>query len=175
MKKAFLIIFLAFSAVLAKAQNPKNAVLMEIGGSGFLYSLNYERNFAKNWLAKAGFSFVHFKELQTEKQMQLYAFPVSVSYLKNIFAEKHFLETGFGVMNVMTSGNMVEYRGATDWYLNPHLIVAYRYRTARNWHFRLAFTPFYGTKSLSNPTEFGFSPFGTNLQLWGGLGFGKSF
>ncbi len=102
--------------------------------------------------------------------------PLSISYLQNIYKQKHYFEVGLGTMDLITSGDLVEYKGVTDIFFNPYLIAGYRYRPIdKNWNFKLSFTPFYGTKSLTNPTDQGFRPFGSKFQAWGNLGVGYSF
>jgi len=151
--------------------NSYHALTFEIGGGGLLYSLNYEHNIKQNFVARAGISFLQIKEKQTEKFLKVMSIPLSFSYLKNIYLDKHFLEVGVGIMDLMTSGDLVEYKGTTDIFLNPYLIAGYRYRPiAKEWNFILSFTPFYGTKSLTNPTEQSFQPFGKKLQIWGNIG-----
>ena len=86
---------------------------------------------------------------------------------------QHGLEFGLGTMNLLTNGNLVEYKGTTDFFVNPNLVLAYRYRPqAGAWWIRAAFTPYYGTSSITNPEVTSFQAFGSRFQPWGGLGFG---
>jgi len=176
--KTKVIIFFALIVFTVKlnAQELKHSLTLEIGGGGLLYSLNYEHYIKQNFVARAGVSFFLIKEKQTEKSLKVMSIPLSFSYLQNIYHDKHFLELGVGTMDLITSGDLVEYKGVTDIFLNPYLIVGYRYRPMdKKWNFKLSFTPFYGTKSLTNPTEQGFQPFGKKIQLWGNIGIGYNF
>ena len=167
---------LSIFTISLNAQELKHAVTLEIGGGGLLYSINYEHNIKQNFVARAGISLLLIKEKQTEKTLNVISIPLSFSYLQNIYHDKHYLEIGIGTMNLITSGDLIEYKGVTDIFLNPYLIAGYRYRPIdKNWNFKLGFTPFYGTKSLTNPTEQGFKPFGRKIQLWGNIGIGYNF
>jgi hypothetical protein len=170
--KHLLIISAFLAAINLNAQHSNNAVSIELGGGGLLYSLNYEHFVAQNFVLKAGFSFFAVEERQTDKSMQVLSLPLSVSYLQPIYKQKHYLEVGIGNMNLITNGDLVEYKGSTDIFLNPYLLVGYRYKHhSQKWQLKMNFTPFYGTKSIITPTEQGFRPFGSTVQLWGGLGF----
>lgn len=159
-----------------QAQELKNSITIELGGGGLAYSINYENLIKQNFVARAGFSYLLIMENQTEKVLNVITIPLSFSYLQNIKSNKHFIEMGIGTMDLITSGNLVEYKGVTDIFINPYLIAGYRYRPAdKKWTFKLSLTPFYGTKSLTNPTDQGFVPFGRKIQMWGTLGIGYNF
>ena len=176
MKKLILIFFVCVFPVIIKAQTSKNSVVFELGGNGFGYSINYERYFVSNVNGRVGFSFFYVRENQTEKTLSVMSYPISTNYLFDIGGEKHFIETGIGVMNLLTSGDLVEYKGVTNFYINPFLNLGYRYRSQeKKITFKAGITPFYGTKSLTNPTEQGFSPFGSRFQIWGVVGIGFNF
>jgi len=177
-KSIFILIIISlFSIHALKAQQiARQAITLEIGGLGLSYSLNYEHRLGNKFIARAGLSFLHIEEKQTGKANELLSFPVSLSYLKNIGGSSHFAEFGIGTMNLLSTGNMVEYQGITDFFLNPGLVLGYRYLPQDSrWSLKAAFTPFYGTKSLTNPGEKAFSPLGGRLQPWGGLGVGYRF
>jgi len=176
--KTKIIIFFALSIFTTNlnAQELKHAVTLEIGGGGLLYSINYEHYLKQYFVARAGISFLLIKEKQTEKSLKIVSIPLSFSYLQNIYHDKHYLEIGIGTMDLITSGDLIEYKGVTDIFLNPYLIAGYRYLPIdKKWNLKLSFTPFFGTKSLTNPTEQGFKPFGSKIQLWGNIGIGYSF
>jgi hypothetical protein len=154
----------------------KNAVMLEIGGNGLAYSANYERFLSKNINARAGFSLFKIIENQTDKSMIVMSYPISFNYLINLSRQKHFIETGIGVMNLITSGDLVEYKGVTNYYLNPFLNFGYRYEPTKNrFLYRIGLSPFLGTTSLTNPTEQGFQPLGSKVQIWGHIGIGYRF
>lgn len=151
----------------------KNAAVFEIGGNGLTYSFNYERFVSKKFNARAGFSIFKIIENQTDKSMIVMSYPISFNYLINLSKQKHFIETGLGVMNLITSGDLVEYKGVTNYYLNPFLNFSYRFEPTKNrFLYRIGLSPFLGTTSLTNPTEQGFQPLGNKVQIWGHIGVG---
>lgn len=158
------------------SSNYKNSVMLEIGGNGLAYSINYERFLNKNINARAGFSLFKIIENQTDKSMIVMSYPISFNYLINLARQKHLIETGIGVMNLVTSGDLVEYKGVTNYYLNPFLNLGYRYEPTKNrFLYRIGLSPFLGTTSLTNPTEQGFQPLGSKVQIWGHIGIGYRF
>jgi hypothetical protein len=179
MRKSILILIIIglFNVNALQAQQiAPQAITLEIGGLGLSYSLNYEHRMGNHFVARAGISFLHIEERQTGKSNELLSFPVSLSYLKNIGESSHFAEFGIGTMNLLSTGNLVEYQGVTDFFLNPGLILGYRYLPSDSpWSLKASFTPFLGTESLTQPGEKAFSPFGSRLQPWGGIGIGYSF
>lgn len=156
--------------------NNKNMVMLEIGGNGLVYSVNYERSLRQNFKTRAGFSFFKIIENQTEKSLIVMSYPISLNYLLDLGRKSHFLETGIGLMNLVTSGNLVEYKGVTNYYLNPFVNLGYRYEPTKNrFLYRIGLSPFLGTRSLTNPTEQGFQPLGAKFQIWGYMGVGFKF
>jgi hypothetical protein len=156
--------------------NYKNAVILEIGGNGLAYSVNYERFLSKNFNARVGFSIFKIIENQTDKSMFVMSYPISFNYLINLGKQKHFFETGIGLMNLVTSGDLVEFKRVTNYYLNPFLNFGYRYEpTKSRFLYRIGLSPFLGTTSLTNPTEQGFQPLGSKVQIWGNIGIGYRF
>jgi len=154
----------------------KNGLSVEVGGNALLYSVNYERNLSTKAVAKGGMSIWKVIENQTNKSLTIMCYPVSFNYLFHLRTPKHAIETGMGVMNLITSGNLVEYKGVTNYYINPFLNVGYRYSPAKNpFWYGVGLSPFLGTKSLTHPTEQGFLPLGNNVQLWGYLRIGYAF
>lgn len=154
----------------------KNAVVFDLGGNGLAYSINYERSLSSKINARAGFSFWRINENQTAKSLIVMSYPISFNYMINLSDERHFIETGLGIMNLLTSGDLVEYKGITNYYLNPFLNLGYRYKPAKNrFVYRAGLSPFLGTKSLTNPTEQGFQPLGSKIQIWGYIGIGYQF
>ncbi len=167
-----MILSLAYHASAGQALVPKQAITLEIGGKGLLYNISYEHNAGNNIIMSAGFSFVHLSEKQTNNASTVLSFPLSVSYLYNFTNTQHYSEIGIGTTNLLTTGDLTEYGGITDLFINPTLIVGYRfYPTGKKWSLKASFTPFYGTKSLSNNEGTAFKPFGKQLQPWGGFGF----
>jgi len=174
--KTIALFTISLLVVQLQGQELKNSFTIEIGGGGLVYSINYENLVNQKIVARAGLSYFLLIENQTEKTLNVITVPLSVSYLLNISRKKHFLEMGIGTMDLITSGDLVEYKGVTDFFINPFLIAGYRYRPIdKKWTFKISLTPFYGTKSLTNPTDQGFMPFGSKIQLWGTIGMGYNF
>ncbi len=175
MKRLVIIILLLIPFLEIKAQNtiPKHAIKLELGGKGLIYNLSYEYNVATNFILSGGVSFLNLKEKQTEKSMIVMSFPLSVSYLLYFKNPAHNIEFGVGTMNLLTSGDLVEYKSVTDLYINPLVIVGYRfYPVEKNWFLNVAFTPFYGTKSIINEEGYPFNILGSRFQMWGSIGIG---
>jgi len=158
------------------AQELNNSLTLELGGGGLAYSINYEHLIKQKFIVRAGLSYISILENQTDKTMNLVTIPLSLSYLQNIKSNKHFIELGLGTMDLITSGNLVEFKGVTNVFINPYFIAGYRYwPTNRKWNFKISLTPFYGSKSLTNPTDQGFMPLGSKIQWWGAIGTGFNF
>ena len=158
------------------AQTSPNAIIFDLGGNGLLYSLNYERSLTENLNARFGLSFLEIRERQTEKTLAVMSFPVSANYLFKLRSSQHCIESGIGVMNLLTNGDLVESQGVTRFFFNPFVNLGYRYHPVqKGLTYRAGLSPFYGTKSLIDPTEQGFSPFGSRIQVWGYLGIGYHF
>jgi len=177
MKSIFILLFTTtLSGLNLHSQDFKNSLLIETGGGGLAYSINYEHLVKQKFVARAGFSYFLIMENQTEKMLNVITIPLSFSYLLNIKSNKHFVEMGIGTMDLITSGDLIEYKGVTSIFLNPYLIAGYRYRpTDKRWTYKISLTPFYGTKNLPNPTDQGFMPFGRKIQMWGTVGIGYNF
>jgi hypothetical protein len=177
MKQKLIILFTITLFVLnLQAQELKNSLTIELGGGGLAYSINYENLIKQKFVARAGFSYLLIMENQTEKTLNVITIPLSISYLQNIKSNKHFIEMGIGTMDLITDGDLVEYNRVTNIFINPYLIAGYRYRPIdKKWTFKISLTPFYGTKSLTNPTDQGFMPLGNKIQMWGTIGIGYNF
>lgn len=170
------LLLISLSSNAQDVSNYKNAVMLEIGGNGFIYSVNYERFLSKNINGRAGFSGWKIIENQTNKSMIVISFPISFNYLINLSNQKHFIETGIGVMNLITSGDLVEYKGVTNYYLNPFINLGYIYKPTKNrLSYRAGLSPFLGTKSFINPAKQSFQPLGSKMQIWGYIGIGYRF
>lgn len=174
MKKILLLSIL--SIIQVNAQQYKSAINLEIGGSGLVYNLGYERFLRKSLSLNFGASYIKIEEQQTGKKFNIITFPVSSSHLINIHSNKHFTEAGLGIMNLVTSGDLIEYKKQTDYYMNPFIKLGYRFVSQSNrWQYKLTFTPFYASKSINRPTQQGFSISGGTYQLWGGMSLGYKF
>jgi hypothetical protein len=156
----------------ARAQNAdlaKNAFYVELGGSGVIYSINYERMFG-DMSMRAGFSYLSVSSSATaggatgSAKVSATGIPVTMSYLG--IGGNNKLELGGGVL-------FEKFSGQASWGIGQDVragafvpmatfILGYRYQPAHGgFNFRLAFTPVY------HP-DVGFYP-------WGGLSFGVGF
>ncbi len=174
--KLNILFIITIFVVTMHAQERKNSLGIELGGGGLAYSINYERHITEKIISRFGFSFLNIIERQTEKTLTIMSYPISVSYLINLSGKKHFLETGIGAMNLVTTGDLVEFKGVSNYFLNPFVNFGYRYASTSNpWVYKIGLSPFLGTKSLTNPTDQGFLLFGSATQIWGYVGLGYRF
>jgi len=174
--KLNILFIILFFVLTLQAQEHKNSLGIELGGGGLAYSINYERHVSDKISSCLGFSFLNIVERQTEKTLTVMSYPISVNYLINLSRQKHFLETGIGAMNLITSGDLVEYKGVSNYFLNPFVNLGYRYAPTNNrWVYKIGLSPFLGTKSLTHPTAQGFMLLGNEIQIWGYVGMGYRF
>ena len=175
MRKIRILMLLALSQFV-NAQQFKNALNLEIGGTGLVYSVGYERFVKNNFSISLGTSYLTVNEKQTEKNLKIMSFPISTSSFINIGNKRHFAEVGVGVMNLITNGNLIEFKGETNHYLNPYLKLGYRFIPTQNrWQYKVMITPFWASKSSINPTQQGFRLTGGVYQIWGGMALGYRF
>lgn len=171
--KLILLLIFTVNPLLSQNNSHKQAIVLEIGGKGLIYSLNYEYEILENINASIGISYLSLQESQTDKSSSLLSFPLGVTYKYPIAGENHYVEGGLGLMNLIISGDLVEYEGNTDYFLNPTLLLGYRYEPINEgWLFKVSFTPFLGTKSLTNSDGTSFQPLGSPFQMWGSLSVG---
>jgi len=172
----FAAVLILYAHLLADSIISRHCVYFEIGGQGLTYSLGYECEIYNRLVANSGISFLNLHENQTEKNMTMMTFPVSISYLQPIFNDQNKLELGLGAMNLLTSGDLVEYKGVTDFFINPGLILGYRFIPESNkWHFKTSFNPFWGTTSITDPNRKPFTLFNRQMNYWGGIAVGYNF
>jgi len=156
---AVLIAILAWMPHQATAQSEmnveaNNSIYTELGGTGFLYTLNYDYRINRDWSARLG-------------AMRAGAFgltftniPVSASYL---LGTNHNLELGLGAMymGVDLDSQGDSFSGISDDTVAGTATIGYRYQaTDGGIIFRAGITPAFG--------QFGIVP-------WGGLSVGYSF
>jgi hypothetical protein len=174
--KLRILLIITIFVVTMQAQERKNSIGFEFGGGGLAYSINYERHINEKFISRIGFSFLNITERQTEKTLTVMSYPISVSYLINLSGQKHFLETGIGAMNLFTTGDLVEFKGVSNIFLNPFVNLGYRFASTSNpLIYKIGLSPFLGTKSLTNPSSQGFQLFGSESQIWGYVGLGYRF
>lgn len=153
----------------------KQNISFELGGNGLLYSLNYEYIFSNNIAVKSGISLVNFQESGSKKNQLITTFPITCSYLYDVGKNEHFIEAGLGIMLLLSSGDLTSFNSKTDLFPNITTTLGYRYKKVDSkWNYRIAFTPYYGMKSLTSNKGEAFNIFASDsdLQLWGGIGIG---
>jgi hypothetical protein len=149
----------------ARAAN--NSLYFELGGSGVVYSLNYERFVQDDVSLRVGFGYVSLKGAKINggtvtNDVGLLTIPVTASYL-GIGSGNHRLELGAGAVYAhltgQTSSDGAEAFGSDSGVVGT-AIAGYRYvRPDGGFTFRAAFTPLFG--------EGGFQP-------WVGVAMGYS-
>jgi len=178
MKRKIVIALVVVLGSWSMAQERKNSIQLEVGGSGMLYSVAYERLEWERVALKAGVSYLRLTENGTHKYLNWASLPLSASYLIHLQKQCHFVELGAGVNMVYLSSTMNSFIVETDLYLNPTAIIAYRFHSPNGkWLARVACTPFYGTASLTDHriNQQPFSVVGSGLQCWGGVTVGYRF
>lgn len=138
---------LVFSALPGHAQQSRNAVYFELGGSAVIPSFNYEHRLNENWYGRAGLSWV--RSASTATNATTYIVPLTASWV-NRPASNHHLELGGGV-TIATGDRQdlygdVESGGTKFSKLLATGIVGYRYQKPQGgFQFRAVFTPVVGS------------------------------
>ena len=156
------------SARAEPARDANNSLYLELGGSGVVYSLNYERFVRDDVSLRVGFGYVSLQGADIDggtvtADIALLTVPVTVSYL-GIGAGSHRLELGAGALYAditgATSSDGAKAFGSGSGVVGT-AIAGYRYvRAGGGLTFRAAFTPLFG--------EGGFQP-------WAGVVLGYSY
>lgn len=139
----------------------RNLVYGELLGAGGLYSLNYERRFAKQWTARIGFSaYSGESELRTNDSVTLVLVPVMINVL--LPGGSHNLELGAGPVFGYASARSDEFGELSGAGIgNVSANIAYRYQPVDGgFTFRAGLLPNYS---------------GETTNLWLSLGLGYSF
>lgn len=147
----------AFDAV-AQA---RNAVYGELGGSGIVPTVNYERRMTENWYGRAGLSLVvGYTEEDTDTS---FVVPLTASWVSRP-ESNHHLEAGGGVVFAFGDEQDFYDLGDDDEPLSSFFVtglVGYRYqRPAGGFQFRAVFTPVAG---------------GGDFLPWAGVSFGYAW
>jgi len=137
MNKTMVTLLLLFSLAAAYSRLEKrNAIILEYGGSGGLYSLNYDRIVA-SWQGthrlgfRAGASWLPLSVYD----ISVATFPATVNYLLGKRAVKFELDLG-------VVGTIVTVKGATRYGVSPAAGAGIRYvQRGSGSNFRLLFTP----------------------------------
>jgi hypothetical protein len=147
-----------------------NSIYLEVGGSGIVYSLNYERMLINSLALRVGFGYLPLSASSTNNNTgatntiteNITSVPLTLSWFpfsSSTSSPSSKLEIGAGIVYVdltrklgpFVAGNSIGYTA----------ILGYRYQPADGgFLFRIAVTPFI----LSNKTE-----------PWGGITFGYGF
>ena len=129
--KSFIFLSTFFFSALSAQDLRRNAVHIELGGSGLLYSFNYERSLPKNFLVKLGFAALYGEHLLS---------PLAVG--KYFGDGTHHLELSLGVTNAFFDVD----KGKEDieYLLLGNLFIGYRMQRIHGRSvFRIGFSPLY--------------------------------
>ena len=138
----------------AQSVNAKNAIYVELGGNGLLYSVNYDHRFNTDWSARGGIMYASIDDFS------LTIVPLLANYL---VGNNHMLEIGAGVayigINVKVDGE--EFFNVSGSDIAGTGNIGYRYQNVDGgFVFRIGFTPLF--------SQHGFTP-------WAGLSLGYAF
>ena len=130
-----------------RARKADNAVFLELGGNGLVYSINYERLFGDtDFSLRVGLSYISLaaSNSRTNAKLGIVTVPVLANYY--VGGRDHKLQLGGGLTFLSVSGqngdtgNIVTVSGLVP---APTLAVGYRYLPARGgFTFFIGFTPF---------------------------------
>jgi hypothetical protein len=94
----------------SKGREAKNALYLDLGGPGLLYSINYDRMLTEDLSARIGFSYLSYGvsagagDANASAEFSYFAIPLTASYL-GIGSESNMLELGGGPVIVNFSGS----------------------------------------------------------------------
>jgi hypothetical protein len=153
---AALVALAAYSSTLyAQDTESQSALFIEMGGSGLLYSINYEGRFTDHTSARLGLTFVNQTITNTETGIESTVAVTLMPIMGNVLLGngKSRLELGAGPLVAIagSSANRVDAAWAhVDF---EHISIAgvtsaigYRYQPASGMMFRATLTPFYSSK-----------------------------
>lgn len=126
----------------------ENAVFLELGGNGLVYSINYERIFGdSDFSVRVGLSYISLgaSSGSASSKVSMLTFPVLANYY-GIGSRDHKLQLGAGLTFISLSGtssNDSSFVSATGFVPAPTLAIGYRYLPAKGgFTFFIGFTPF---------------------------------
>jgi hypothetical protein len=162
-KPAFLLILSTFVVVSSSsAQEARNAVHFELGGSAIVPSFNYERRLNATWFGRVGASVIVGET--AEDSDTTFIVPLTVSHVSHR-AANHHLELGGGL--TIAAGDrqdLYDFQDDDEEKFSTVFatgIVGYRYQKPQGgFQFRAVFTPVAG---------------GGDLLPWAGLSFGYAW
>lgn len=160
-KHAMLLSLFTIVAWLPTAFGQQNWLIKaELGGGAMTYQLGAALEINR-WQMGVGVGHVLLLEEGTEKQLGITTVPVQMLYSVPFGSESHAMELGLGVSNLVLRGDLLESGGSTQWHLNPHALLQYRFAPAnKSWQLRIGVQPVLGTRSILSPTREAFRPFG---------------
>lgn len=143
----------------------KNCIYVELGGSGILYSVDYEHRFTEHVSGRVGFSTWSMPAFAgiANGSFDMTSFPVLLNYLAG--GNGHYLELGLGPLFYVSrfTGQLVffgnEVSGQSSGVLGTATI-GYRYQPMKGLLFRIGVTPL---------TSF------SKTLFWGGISLGVVF
>ncbi len=143
----------------------KNCIYVELGGTGILYSIDYEHRFTEHFSGRIGFSTWSLPTFAVivNGSFDMTSFPVLLNYLAG--GNGHYLELGMGPVFYVSSftGQLVffgnEVSGQSTGVLGA-ATVGYRYQPRKGLLFRIGVTPL---------TSF------RKTLFWGGISLGVVF
>lgn len=156
-------------------RSAKNSMFVELGGSGVMYSLNYERFFLQDAAVRVGAMYFGISSSATSgtttdsASASWLAIPILAEYT-GVRQGNHALELGVGIEPMhfsATASSDGTFGAANGWLMTGTAAIGYRYQNpAGGFLFRATFTPL-----------FVFSPAqgGSAFVPWGGVSFGYSF
>lgn len=149
----------------SSSPSAKNTFYAELGGSGLIYSLNYDRLIAPNVSVRGGLSYIGFAASSggSSAGVGLLTIPLTASYLFNLGGSPSHIEVGAGVTPLIGSvsgtalGSTAANTGVSSMLTG---IVGYRLQPFDGgFNFRANVTPlfFIGSSSTLFITSFGIS------------------
>jgi hypothetical protein len=142
-----------------------NSAYLELGGSGFLWSANYDRMFGEHFSLRVGIEGLEFYDLCDCKSF-FFVVPVTASAL--VFPGAHKLEIGLGATTFIGTTDTSGYKPAPIVWATG--ILGYRYAPKHSGlMFRAGLTPFlrFGQIGPRMPPPYAFP--------WAGLSVGYQF
>ncbi|HEY0142425.1 MAG TPA: hypothetical protein VGF48_16120 [Thermoanaerobaculia bacterium] len=136
-------------APVADAQDARNAVYFELGGSAIVPSFNYERRVSEAWFGRVGFSVITSETVEDSDTDTTIVIPITASWISHR-AANHHLEAGGGL--TVAAGDRQELFDSIDDEEDQFSaviatgIIGYRYQKPDGgFQFRAVFTPLIGS------------------------------
>lgn len=163
-KRKILLVFFIIGGILPTAQAQKSWLIKaELGGGALTYQLGAAREWNR-WQLSLGIGQVFLLEAGTETRLSVTTLPIQLLHVFPLGEKGHGMELGLGITNLIMHGDLLESGGSTQWHLNPHALLQYRYApSGKHWQLRAGIQPVLGTRSLLDPTWQAFSPFGLRV------------